>query len=393
MSKTVGDFTIERLSEWGIKRIFGFPGDGINGLMGSLNRAKDKIDFIQVRHEENAAFMACAHAKFTGEVGVCMATSGPGAIHLLNGLYDAKMDHQPVVAIVGQQARAAIGGSYQQEVDLISLYKDVAHEFVHMATVPSQMRHLVDRAIRIAKNERCVTCIIIPNDLQEEKYEEPIRAHGTVHSGLNYSSPQITPSAFDLQKAADILNEGKKVAMLVGAGAYGAADEVLQVAELLGAGIAKALLGKDVVPDNIPYVTGSIGLLGTKPSWDLMMDCDTLLMIGSSFPYSEFLPKEGQARGIQIDIDGKMLGIRYPMELNLQGDSKITLKALIPLLERKEDRSWQEKIVNNMQEWWEVLEARAMNDANPINPQRVFWELSSTAARQLYPVFRFRNFR
>ena len=212
---------------------------------------------------------------------------------------------------------------------------------------------------------------------RKQKYEEPERAHGTIHSGLNYSSPQITPSVFDLQRAADILNEGKKVAMLVGAGAYGAADEVLQVAELLGAGIAKALLGKDVVPDNIPYVTGSIGLLGTKPSWDLMMDCDTLLMIGSSFPYSEFLPKEGQARGIQIDIDGKMLGIRYPMELNLQGDSKITLKALIPLLERKEDRSWQDKIVNNMQEWWEVLEARAMNDANPINPQRVFWELSS----------------
>ncbi len=188
MSNTVGDFLVERLSEWGIKRIFGFPGDGINGLMGSLNRLEDKIEFIQVRHEENAAFMACAHAKFTGEVGVCMATSGPGAIHLLNGLYDAKMDHQPVVAIVGQQARAAIGGSYQQEVDLISLYKDVAHEFVHMATVPSQIRHLTDRAIRIAKNERCVTCIIIPNDLQEVAFEEPERAHGTIHSGIGYST-------------------------------------------------------------------------------------------------------------------------------------------------------------------------------------------------------------
>ncbi len=376
MSQTVGDFLINRLSEWGITRIFGFPGDGINGLMGSMDRAKDKIDFIQVRHEENAAFMACGHAKFTGEVGVCMATSGPGAIHLLNGLYDAKMDHQPVVAIVGQQARAAIGGSYQQEVDLISLYKDVAHEYVHMATVPSQMRHLVDRAVRIAKNERCVTCIIIPNDLQDEDFEEPKRAHGTVHSGLNYSAPRIVPQQLDLQRAADILNEGKKVAMLVGAGALQAADEVLQVADLLGAGIAKALLGKAVVPDELPFVTGAIGLLGTKPSWDLMMDCDTLLMVGSSFPYSEFLPKEGQAKAVQIDIDGKMLGIRYPMDINLQGDSKETLKALIPLLQRKEDRSWRETIAGNLEEWWEVLEARAMNSADPINPQRLFWELS-----------------
>ncbi|MDQ6890600.1 MAG: thiamine pyrophosphate-requiring protein, partial [Bacteroidota bacterium] len=342
----------------------------------SMDRAKDKMDFIQVRHEENAAFMACGHAKFTGEVGVCMATSGPGAIHLLNGLYDAKMDHQPVVAIVGQQARAAIGGSYQQEVDLISLYKDVAHEYVHMATVPSQMRHLVDRAVRIAKNERCVTCIIIPNDLQDEDFEEPKRAHGTVHSGLNYSAPKIIPQQSDLQRAADILNAGKKVAMLVGAGALEASDEVLQVADLLGAGIAKALLGKAVVPDHLPFVTGSIGLLGTKPSWDLMMDCNTLLMVGSSFPYSEFLPKEGQAKAIQIDIDGKMLGIRYPMDINLQGDSKETLKALIPLLQRKEDRSWRETIADNLKEWWEVLEARAMNSADPINPQRLFWELS-----------------
>ncbi|MDQ6890988.1 MAG: thiamine pyrophosphate-requiring protein, partial [Bacteroidota bacterium] len=376
MSQTVGDFLVARLGEWGITRIFGFPGDGINGLMGSLNRAKDKMDFIQTRHEENAAFMACGHAKFTGEVGVCMATSGPGAIHLLNGLYDAKMDHQPVVAIVGQQARAAIGGSYQQEVDLISLYKDVAHEYVHMATVPSQMRHLVDRAVRIAKNERCVTCIIIPNDLQDEDFEEPKRAHGTVHSGLNYSAPKIIPQQSDLQRAADILNEGKKIAMLVGAGALEASDEVLEVADLLGAGIAKALLGKAVVPDHLPFVTGAIGLLGTKPSWDMMMDCDTLLMVGSSFPYSEFLPKEGQAKGIQIDIDGKMLGIRYPMDINLQGDSKETLKALIPLLKRKEDRSWRDEIAKNLEEWWEILEARAMNSADPINPQRLFWELS-----------------
>ncbi len=376
MAKLVSDFLIERLSEWNISRIFGFPGDGINGLMGALNRTDCKIDFVQVRHEENAAFMACAHAKFTGEVGVCMATSGPGAIHLLNGLYDAKMDHQPVVAIVGQQARAALGGSYQQEIDLDSLYKDVAREYVHTAMVPSQIRHLVDRAVRIAKTTRSVTCIIVPNDLQEVDYEEPARAHGTVHSGLHYSAPNIVPLQSDLQRAADILNNGEKVSMLVGAGAFGAEDEVIQVAELLGAGVAKALLGKAVLPDDLPYVTGSIGLLGTKPSWDMMMDCDTLLMIGSSFPYSEFLPKEGKAKGVQIDIDGKMLGIRFPMDVNLQGDSKETLKALIPLLKKKEDRSWRKTIEDNVQEWWKVIDARAMKSANPINPQRIFHELS-----------------
>jgi pyruvate dehydrogenase (quinone) len=377
MAKNVADFTIDRLYDWGIRRIFGYPGDGINGLMGALSRQTDKIHFVQTRHEENAAFMACAHAKFTGEVGVCLATSGPGAIHLLNGLYDAKMDHQPVVAIVGQQATKAMGGSYQQEVDLISLFKDVAHEYVHMVISPQQVRHLIDRAIRIAKAERTVTCIIFPNDLQTVDYEDPDRMHGTIHSSMQYSQPTALPKKPDLQKAADILNEGNKVAMLVGAGALNAAEEVLQVADLLGAGIAKALLGKAVLPDDIPYVTGAIGLLGTKPSWDLMMECDTLLMVGTSFPYSEFLPKEDQARGIQIDIDAKMLGIRFPTEVNLQGDSKETLQALIPLLKRKEDRDWQKKIIDNVDEWWKVLEARAMNSASPINPQRVFWELSS----------------
>ena len=374
--KTVSDFVVNRLSEWGIKRIYGYPGDGINGIMGALNRAKDAIDFIQVRHEEDAAFMACGHAKFTGEVGVCIATSGPGAIHLLNGLYDAKMDHQPVVAIVGQQARMSMGGSYQQEVDLASLYKDVAHEYIQMATVPSQVRHLVDRAIRIAKAERTVTCIILPNDLQDEKYEEPPREHGSNHSGLHYLQPKIVPETKDLEYAAALLNEGKKVAILAGAGAFNAADEIIEVAELLGAGVAKALLGKAILPDDLPFVTGSIGLLGTKPSWDLMTDCDTLLMVGSSFPYSEFLPKDGSAKGIQIDIDGRMLGLRYPMDVNLQGDSKQTLQALIPLLKRKDDRTWRDTIEKNVSEWWKVLEARAMNNADPINPQRVFWELS-----------------
>ncbi len=376
MAQTVSEFMIERLHQWGVSRIYGFPGDGINGLMGALSRATDKIEFVQTRHEESAAFMACGHAKFTGEVGVCMATSGPGAIHLLNGLYDAKMDHQPVVAIVGQQARAAMGGNYQQEVDLISLFKDVAHEYVHMCTVPSQVRHLVDRAFRIAKDTRSVTCIIMPNDVQELEYKEPARAHGTLHSSIGYNAPRIIPFNEDLERAAKYLNEGKKVAMLVGAGALHATDEILEVAELLGAGVAKALLGKAAVPDDVPFVTGSIGLLGTKPSYDLMMECDTLLMVGSSFPYSEFLPKEGQANGIQIDLDGKMLGIRYPMKVHLIGDSKDTLRELIPMLKRKEDRSWQEKIIKDVDRWWRVLDARAHKSADPINPQYFFWEMS-----------------
>jgi pyruvate dehydrogenase (quinone) len=377
MKDTASDYLVKRLAEWGIKRIFGFPGDGINGLMGAMDRHADLIDFVQVRHEEMAAFMACAHAKFTGEVGVCMATSGPGAIHLLNGLYDAKLDHQPVVAIVGQQARSALGGHYQQEVDLISLFKDVAHEYVHMASDPAQIRHLVDRSIRIARAERTVTCIIIPNDVQElDPVTAPPRAHGTVHSGIGFSSPRVIPTDADLHRAAEVLNAGKKVAMLVGAGALGATDEVIEIAQILGAGVAKALLGKAALPDDLPFVTGSIGLLGTKPSWEMMSDCDTLLMVGSSFPYSEFLPKEGQARGVQIDLDGRMLSIRYPMEVNLTGDSAETLRALIPLLTRKDDRSWRERIEANVAEWWKTLEAQAMKGADPINPQRVFWELS-----------------
>ncbi|TFV88421.1 thiamine pyrophosphate-requiring protein [Oxalobacteraceae bacterium OM1] len=376
MATTVSDFLLKRLHSWGISRIFGYPGDGINGIMGALGR-QDSIDFVQTRHEELAAFMASAHAKFTGSVGVCLATSGPGAIHLLNGLYDAKMDHQPVVAIVGQQKRAALGGDYQQEVDLISLFKDVAHEFVHMATTPAQVRHLVDRAVRIARDQRTVTCIILPNDLQDlPAVETPPREHGTVHSGIGYTAHPMVPPERDVMVAANVLNAGSKVAMLVGAGALGATDEIIEVADLLGAGVAKALLGKAAVPDDLPFVTGSIGLLGTKPSWDMMMDCDTLLMVGSSFPYSEFLPKEGQARGVQIDIDGRMLNLRYPMEIGLIGDSKETLRALIPFLKRKSDRSWQRGIEENVDRWWEVLGARAMNAAKPINPQRIFWELS-----------------
>jgi pyruvate dehydrogenase (quinone) len=373
----VGDFLIERLAEWGVKRIYGYPGDGINGITGALDRAHGRIDFVQVRHEEMAAFMACAHAKWTGEAGVCLATSGPGAIHLLNGLYDAKLDHQPVVAIVGQQARSALGGDYQQEVDLISLFKDVAHEYVQMVSDPTQMRHLVDRAMRIALAERTVTCIIVPNDVQTlDAVPEPEHAHGTVHSSVGYSRPRVVPVDEDLARAAELLNAGERVAILAGQGALHATDELIEVAERLGAGVAKALLGKAALPDDLPYVTGSIGLLGTKPSWELMTGCDTLLMVGTSFPYAEFLPEEGKARAVQIDIDARMLGIRYPTEVNLVGDSAETLRALIPRLEPKQDRSWREQIEERVADWWRVLEERAMNDADPINPQRVFWELS-----------------
>ncbi len=380
MSDQVGDFLLRRLREWGISRIYGYPGDGINGIMGAIGRSKppQRPEFVQVRHEEMAAFMACAHAKFTGEVGVCLATSGPGAIHLLNGLYDALLDHQPVVAIVGQQSRAALGGSYQQEVDLVSLFKDVAHEYVQQVAVPGQVRHCIDRAIRIARTSRSVTCLILPNDLQmQQAVEVPPRAHGTVHSGVGYLEPVVVPQEADLLRAAQVLNEGERVAMLIGAGAMQAAPEVMQVADLLGAGVAKSLLGKAALPDDLPYVTGSIGLLGTRPSWEMMEQCDTLLMVGSNFPYSEWLPEEGKARGVQIDLDGRRLSLRYPMEVPLQGDAAATLRALIPHLQRKTDRSWRAQIEKNVAQWWQTLEKRAMMNADPINPQRLFWELSS----------------
>ena len=376
MSMNVSEFVWHRLSEWGLKRVYGYPGDGVGGLDVALEKAKGFMEYVQVRHEEMAAFMASAHAKFTGQVGLCYATSGPGAIHLLNGLYDAKLDHVPVVALVGQQARTALGASYQQEVDLQNLFKDVASEFLGLASVPEQIRHLIDRAVRIAHTKRSVTCVILPNDLQLLPYEDPPLAHGATHTGVGYAGPAKLPEQALLRAAADVLNSGKKVAMLVGAGALEATDEVIAVAERLRAGVAKALLGKAVVPDELPYVTGSIGLLGTKPSWDLMKGCDTLLMVGSSFPYSEFLPKPGAARGVQIDIDGSRLSLRYPMEINMVGDSVTTLRALLPMLQQKTDTSWTREIESGLNSWWKTLEARAMDLADPLNPQRVFWELS-----------------
>ncbi|WP_114944571.1 thiamine pyrophosphate-requiring protein [Microvirga calopogonii] len=376
MAETVADFIWQRLQEWGVRRVYGYPGDGIGGLIAALARVEDAVEFVQARHEEMAGLMACAEAKFTGEVGVCIATSGPGAIHLLNGLYDAKLDHQPVLALVGQQARTALGAHYQQDLDLQALFKDVAGAFVETASTPEQVRHLIDRAYRIAKAERRVTCVILPNDLQAEPMVHPTREHGMTHSGVGIEMSPVVPNAAALGRAAEVLNAGKRIAILVGAGALGATDEVIAVAERLGAGVAKALLGKAAVPDDLPFCTGSIGLLGTKASWDLMTECDTLLMVGSSFPYTEFLPKEGQARGVQIDLDAGMLGLRYPMEVNLVGDAAATLAALLPLLDEKSDRSWRETIETNIEDSRKQLAGMAAAAAQPINPQQVATELS-----------------
>ncbi len=379
MGQNAGDNLCERLIEWGVDTIYGFPGDGINGILGALRRHQEKLRFIQVRHEEMAAFMACAHAKYTGHVGVCMATSGPGAIHLLNGLYDAKLDHMPVVAIVGQTFVKAMGGDMQQEVDLLSLYKDVASAYVQQVNDPSMIRHCIDRAMRIADAEKTVTCVIVPADVQDmDAVPEQAPNLKAIHTGIGYAHSRLLPAKADLQAAADILSQGQKIAMLVGAGAMDATDEVLAVADLLGAGIAKALLGKAAVPDDVPYCTGSIGLLGTKPSWDMMQDADTLLMVGSGFPYSNFLPPVGQARGVQVDHSARMLSLRYPMEVNLCGDSKSTLQELIPLLRRNEDRAFQENLVKEVTKWWELMDERGepADRDNRIRPQALFAAIS-----------------
>jgi pyruvate dehydrogenase (quinone) len=374
---TVADYLLERLRAWDVTKVFAYPGDGINGILAAWGRAGNDPMFIQARHEEMAAFAAVGYAKFTGKFGVCMATSGPGAIHLLNGLYDAKLDHVPVVAIVGQTSRSAMGGSYQQEVDLLSLFKDVASEYVQMVTVPEQLPGVLDRAIRVALAERAPTAIIIPSDVQELAYAAPTHAFKMVPSSLGIEWPTAVPGGDALARAAEILNAGSKVAILAGQGARGARAELEQVAELLGAGVAKPLLGKDVLSDELPYVTGSIGLLGTRPSYELMRGCDTLLTVGSSFPYTQFLPAFDQARAVQIDIDGKYVGMRYPYELNLVGDARATLQALIPLLRRKEDRSWREDIEAKVTRWWETMEREAMVEADPVNPMRLFHELST----------------
>jgi pyruvate dehydrogenase (quinone) len=375
--QTVGSRILERLSEHGVRRVHGYPGDGINGILGGFHDHGERIEFIQAAHEELAAFMACAEAKLGDDVGVCLATSGPGAIHLLNGLYDAKLDHQPVVAIVGQQKAISLGSSYQQEVDLASLFKDVASDYVQVIIDPAQVRHVIDRAVQIARATRSVTCVIVPADVQEQPAQEPPRTHGAVFSGGPVPKPRVLPHERELRLAADVLNAGERVAILIGQGARGAAAEIEQLAARLGAGVAKALNGRDVLPDDLPYVTGSIGLLGTRPSDVMMQGCDTLLMIGTGFPYAEWLPEPGQARGVQIDIDAKMLGIRYPMEVNLAGDARDTLEALLPLLEPKTDRAWQRELGEEIERWWALLADRAELPARPLNPEKVFHELSA----------------
>jgi pyruvate dehydrogenase (quinone) len=373
----VSDHFVDRLAEWGIHRIFGLPGDGINGLLGALQRAGDKFEFVQVAHEEVSALAACAHAKFTGELGVCMATSGPGAIHLLNGLYDAKMDRQPVLAIVGQQDAAALGSEFQQEIDLVALMRDVASAYVQQVIDPAQVRHVIDRAIRIALAERTVTCIIIPHDIQKKPAvtKQP-HEHGSMHSSVGYSRPRVVAKDDDLRRAADIINAGKRVAILVGAGALGASEAVSRVAETTGAGVAKALLGKATLPDDLPFVTGTVGWLGTKASDRMMKECDTLLMIGTSFPYTEFLPEEGQARAVQIDRDARRMGLRYPTEINLVGDADETLTALLPLLRKTADRSWRQRVEALIAESKRELEDHAHADAQPLNPELLFFELN-----------------
>ncbi len=378
MAQTVGEYLLQRLREWGVEQVFGYPGDGINAIVAAFGAAGNEPRFVQSRHEEMSAFEAVGYAKFSGATGVCLATSGPGAVHLLNGLYDAKLDHVPVVAIVGQTDRSAMGSHYQQEIDLQSLFKDVASDYLVEVNVPQQLPNAVDRAFRTAVARRTPTVLIIPADLQEEEYVAPAHAFKQVPSSTpSMSRTVMEPPEDMISEAAAILNAGQRVAILAGQGARNAAEELMAVADVTGAGVAKALLGKDVLPDDLPYVTGAIGLLGTRPSYELMRDCDTLLIVGSSFPYSQYLPEFGQARAVQIDIDGTLIGMRYPTEINLVGEAKATLRSMLPLLDRKPDRSWRATVENNVRTWWDTLEKQAMVGATPVNPMRVVHELSA----------------
>ncbi|MPY79906.1 MAG: thiamine pyrophosphate-requiring protein [Actinophytocola sp.] len=377
MSETVADFVLRRLRGWGVRQVFAYPGDGINGLTSAFDAADNDPKFVQSRHEEMSAFQAVGYAKFSGDVGVCMATSGPGAVHLLNGLYDAKLDHVPVVAIVGQTARTAMGGTFQQEIDLQPLYKDVASEYVVEVNVSEQLPNALDRAIRIAGARRAPTAVIIPADVQEEEYSPPRHEFKHVPSSQPGQSHSVSiPPEDEVARAADVINAGERVAILVGQGARNAAEEVRQVADITGAGVAKALLGLDVLPDDLDYVTGAIGLLGTRPSYELMRDCDTLLIVGSSFPYVQFLPELDQARAVEIDIDAAQIGMRYPTEVNLIGEAKGTLRALLPHLEHKDDHDWRQTIESTVASWRDTMTQQAMLDADPVNPMRVVHELS-----------------
>ncbi|MFF5449435.1 thiamine pyrophosphate-requiring protein [Streptomyces sp. NPDC012888] len=367
----VSDHVLERLRAWGVEHVFGYPGDGVNGLLSAWERAGDRPRFLQARHEETAALAAVGYAKFSGRTGVCAATSGPGAVHLLNGLYDAKLDHVPLVALVGQTDRSAMGGSYQQEVDLHALFKDVAGAYLETVNVPQQLPNVLDRALRTAHARSAPTAVILPNDVQDLPYEPPAHAHKMVPSSLDASPWTAVPDDDSVARAAEVLNAGERVAILIGQGASRAAAEVARTAELLGAGVAKALLGKDVLSDELPYVTGAIGLLGTRPSYELMRDCDTLLTVGSNFPYSEFLPPYGQARAVQIDIDPHLIGLRYPYEVNLVGDAAATLRRLLPLLTPKSDGRWRDTVAANNRRWRTVMARRAALAADPVNPEYV----------------------
>ncbi|HEY3568442.1 MAG TPA: thiamine pyrophosphate-dependent enzyme [Thermoanaerobaculia bacterium] len=374
MAKTGGDILVENLIDWGVDTIFGIPGDGINGIIEALRKRQELIRFIQVRHEEAAAFMACGYAKYTGKLGVCLATSGPGGIHLLNGLYDAKMDGQPVLAITGHSYHDLIDTFGQQDLDLDKVYQDVA---VYNARVmgPMHVENVTNLACRAAISYRTVSHINFPTDLQDQEGGERSPRNRPHHESSVYARRAALPSMDELRKAAEILNQGKKIAILAGRGALHATDELEQLAELLGAPIIKALLGKAAVPDDSPYTTGGIGLLGTKPSQEALEDCDTFLIVGSSFPYIEFLPKPGQARGVQIDLDPLRIGLRYPAEVGLIGDSRATLRELIPLLRRNESRGFLEKAQDAMKDWWKLMEERATRQDKPMKPQVVAWEL------------------
>ncbi|HEV8718307.1 MAG TPA: thiamine pyrophosphate-dependent enzyme [Candidatus Binatia bacterium] len=379
MAETAADILIDTIRDWGVEVIFGLPGDGINGIMEALRKRQDKIRFIQVRHEEAAAFMACGYAKYTGKLGVCLATSGPGGIHLLNGLYDAKLDGQPVLAITGHHYHDLIDTYAQQDVDLDRVFTDVA---VYSARVMgcAHVENVADLACRKALSSRGVAHLNFPVDLQEQETDERSRRNRPHHTSSVFTGPAGLPDLQALHRAAEVLNAGKKIAILVGRGALDATDELEQLAEKLGAPIVKALLGKAAVPDTSPYTTGGIGLLGTRPSQEVMEECDTLLLVGTSFPYLEFLPKPGQARGVQIDNDPARIGLRCPVEVGLVGDSRHTLELLLPWVERKEDRGFLGKAQAAMREWWALMEERGTRQDIPMKPQVVAWELGKRLA-------------
>jgi pyruvate dehydrogenase (quinone)/pyruvate oxidase len=380
MATTAADVLIEGIIGWGVDTVFGLPGDGINGLMEALRTRQDRVRFIQVRHEEAAAFMACAYAKYTGRLGCCLATSGPGGIHLLNGLYDAKLDQAPVLALTGQTYSDLKGSNFQQEVNMAALFSDVA-VYNQEVINPNQVAMLADEACRHALNHRGVAHITFPVDYQEKEPSGDLSMHKRPgHTTSRWEPPLAVPEEEELRLAAFVLNQSKRPVILVGQGARGAGEEVIEIADKLGAPIVKALLGKEVVPDDHPLTTGGLGLLGTTPSLEAMETCDALLIIGSSFPYMEFLPKRDQAKGVQIDDKPDRIGLRFPVEVGLVGDAKPTAAALGRFIERKSDRGFLEQAQAGMKEWWELMRTRAMRDDVPIKPQRVAWELSELAA-------------